>query len=399
MGEVKNILLSLIGRGKVLENISQGYKRTSYRFKTGEIFETGFFGSALWKYISQKEKINYWYIFGTSTSSWSEIIYALDEQKMSKFQDLAYEIYEAENIGIKEDLLKNWEKALSSEIPGIKLILIDPLDYKFFSEFLLENLPENDDLKIILDITHGYRYLPLILSFSIMYVKNFKNIKELKIYYGALEMSQDNAPVLEIDHINEIFQLSTAFELYKNSGYFPELLKNLGLNRREDVYFSIEMNERPREELEKIIEELESIKEKHKKVPAKALVEDLIPLCRERYLEDRMVERAKFFFKKKQYLKSLILLYEALTIIILKKAGYRDLSNIINRREKAREVYSKVLTEEWTRETFNNLEKIRNSAVHGNLRESQSSIRNFEDFSNLFQKSLELYHHLRKSLN
>jgi len=98
-------------------------------------------------------------------------------------------------------------------------------------------------------------------------------------------------------------------------------------------------------------------------------------------------------------LKSLILLYEALTIIILKKAGYRDLSNIINRREKAREVYSKVLTEEWTRETFNNLEKIRNSAVHGNLRESQSSIRNFEDFSNLFQKSLELYHHLRKSLN
>jgi len=97
----------------------------------------------------------------------------------------------------------------------------------------------------------------------------------------------------------KFFQLSTAFELYKNSGYFPELLKNLGLNRREDVYFSIEMNERPREELEKIIEELESIKEKHKKVPAKALVEDLIPLCRERYLEDRMVERAKFLFTKR----------------------------------------------------------------------------------------------------
>ncbi|MGC8814507.1 TIGR02221 family CRISPR-associated protein [Dictyoglomus sp.] len=396
---MKNILISLIGKGRTSENILKGYVKTKYRFRTGEIFETGFFGSALWKYVSHKEKIDHWYIFGTTKSSWSEIIYALEESKRNNFYHLSYEVYEAEITGIAENLLKTWEDALSSEIPGIKLILIDPFNYEFFSEFLLKNLPD-EDLKIILDITHGYRYLPLILSFSLMYVKNFKSIKELKIYYGALEMSENNeAPVLEIDHINELFQISTAFELYRNSGYFSELLKNLGIHGKENLYFMIEMNLRPRKELKEVIESLKKVEKEYKKICAESLIKDLTPLYSEEYLEDRMTKRAEFFFEKKQYLKSLILLYEALTIIILKKAGYGDLTKIENRRQKVKEVYIKVLPEDWMREIFDNLERVRNSSVHGNIRETQSIIRNFEDFNDLFKESLKLFYHIRKTLN
>lgn len=161
----------------------------------------------------------------------------------------------------------------------------------------------------------------------------------------------------------------------------------------------IEMNWRPRKELEEVIKSLRNIEEEYKKICAESLIKDLTPLYSEEYLEDRMTKRAEFFFEKKQYLKSLILLYEALTIIILKKAGYRDLTKVENRRQKVKEVYEKVLTEDWMREIFNNLERVRNSSVHGNIRETQSLIRNFEDFNKLFQKSLELFHHIRKTLN
>ncbi len=39
---MKNILISLIGKGRTSENISKGYLRTKYKFRTGEVFETGF---------------------------------------------------------------------------------------------------------------------------------------------------------------------------------------------------------------------------------------------------------------------------------------------------------------------------------------------------------------------
>jgi len=256
-------------------------------------------------------------------------------------------------------------------------------------------------VEIIFDITHAYRFMGVILSFCLMYLKNFKQIKGSKIYYGALDMRDSDgvAPAIELDFINDIFKLSTSFETYKNSGYFPELLTNLGMNNTEGTYFKIEMNGRPRAELERIIKELKEISkmDDFRKVAADILIRDLEPLQNAEYMEDRMVERAQFFFEKKQFLKALILLYEG-TIVLLGKKLDIDPPDIEENRGIIWEKINSILTEDWMRETFQNLKATRNNAVHGGLSSNlQKYVENPANFKELFQSSIKLYNYLRQT--
>lgn len=392
-----NIIISLIGVGRKVDNKDkyEGYVRTKYKFKDGFEFETAVFGSALYHYLQNKTKIDRWYILGSEKSAWSELLFALPQNLHNSLEEIWCSVKDAEIDGINHDLLKEWENILSQTIKGLNLILINPLDYRAFVNFLIEKLPDNEDINIILDITHGYRFMPLILSFGLMYVKNFKKINSIKLYYGALDMKQEEyAPVLEIDFINELFQLATSFELYKNSGYFVEILNNLGIENTENIYFQIELNHRPMKRLKEIIKKLQEIGENHRKICAQNLIEEFKPIIYKEYLEERMRERAKYFFEKKQYLKSLILLYEALCIVILKKSGIKEIDKIKNRRQKVKEVLNKVLNKEQI-EIFEALDETRNGAVHGNIKEAQLYIENFDKFSELFQKSIKLFEEIK----
>lgn len=393
-----NIIISLIGAGRKEENNkSGGYIRTKYKFNDGFEFETAVFGSALYHYLQNKINIDRWYILGTEKSAWSELLFALPKESYNLLVELWFKIKDTEVEGISYELLKEWESALSQEIKNINLTLINPLDYKAFVNFLIEALPDDEDLNIILDITHGYRFMPLILSFALMYIKNFKKINSIKLYYGALDMKKEEyAPVLEIDFINELFKLATSYELYKNSGYFVEILNNLGIENTENIYFQIELNHRPMKKLKEIIKGLKEIKEEHKKICANNIINDLSPIVHKEYLEERMIERAKYFFEKKQYLKSLTLLYEALCNAILIKSGIKDVNKVTNRRQKVKEVLTKVLNKEQI-EIFEDLDKTRNGAVHGNIKEAQLYIENFDRFSELFRKSIELFEEIYKS--
>ena len=398
---MKYALISLIGVGRKDNANKKGYLKTKYRFEDNGVFETAFFGSALYKYLNSKGcKIDRWLIFGTRYSSWSEIIDSIDPVKYNKFIDIWGMVMEEENSGLDDTLLNNWEESLKEEIPGLRLLPVEPLDYKAYVKHLLDEIP-GDDVEIIFDITHAYRFMGVILSFCLMYLKNFKQIKGLKIYYGALDMRDSDgvAPAIELDFINDIFKLSTSFETYKNSGYFPELLTNLGMNNTEGTYFKIEMNGRPRAELERIIKELKEISkmDDFRKVAADILIRDLEPLQNAEYMEDRMVERAQFFFEKKQFLKALILLYEG-TIVLLGKKLDIDPPDIEENRGIIWEKINSILTEDWMRETFQNLKATRNNAVHGGLSSNlQKYVENPANFKELFQSSIKLYNYLRQT--
>lgn len=384
---MKHILISLIGIGRKGNDGEKGYIKTKYKFDDGSIFETAFFGSALYSYLRSKGySIKHWFIFGTRSSSWSEIIDAIDGSKEDQFMDIWTKIYEEEKYGLSDELVKLWEEALRSELPGIRLIPVDPLEYDSYIRYLLEELPE-EDVEIIFDITHAYRYMSIVLAFSLMYIKNFKNIKGISIYYGALDMRNEDgtAPAVRIDYINDIFKLSTSYETYKNSGYFSDLLSILGIEGTERIYFKIEMNGRPRKELGEIINRLKDISKTGdiRKAPADILIRDLEPLQIKNYLEDRMVERALFFFEKKQYLKALILVYEAIDSLL----------------EKLRDrVYN---SPEYTimQDAFNILKKIRNKAVHGDdTGQVQKYLENFKEFEAIFNNCVYLYKKLSKNL-
>lgn len=402
MSGSKIVFVSLIGKGKPEEG-SIGYKKTIYAFnEIRDTVYTSFFGSALYKVLNrQGYDIDKWLIFGTNESSWSELLELLDEEYHDEMTELYAKVYDEEKNGISEELLREWEEALKRFIPGVRLIIVDPLEYEVYIDHMLREIPA-EPRTIVLDITHAFRHMPVVIAFSVMVLKHIKKILDIVVYYGAFDLKKDRfnenepTPVLRIDFINTLVSYAENLATFNNSGYFPPLLGTLGITDTEKTYFWLEMNRQPRSDIEKISKKLED-KAKEPSCAAKIaeyINQEIKPLIGAT-LDMRMVERAKFFFAKKQYLKALILLYEGLIIAIGRKHGFGSGLDY-GEREKIRQFIndneSTVFSNVEQRKTYTDLKWTRNAAVHGSSSQgTQNYIENEEQFRMLFNQALELY--------
>jgi len=142
MSGSKIVFVSLIGKGKPEEG-SIGYKKTIYAFnEIRDTVYTSFFGSALYKVLNrQGYDIDKWLIFGTNESSWSELLELLDEEYHDEMTELYAKVYDEEKNGISEELLREWEEALKRFIPGVRLIIVDPLEYEVYIDHMLREIP------------------------------------------------------------------------------------------------------------------------------------------------------------------------------------------------------------------------------------------------------------------
>jgi cell division protein DivIC len=306
----KTVLVSLIGKGTAIKN-SKGYTKAKYYFdETQDTIHTSFFGSALYKVLSkQGYDIDKWLIFGTSQSSWSELLYLVDEKHHDEMIELYDMVYDEENDSISKSLLLQWEALLHNHIPGIRLILVDPRDYEIYINHMINEIPR-DKTNVVLDITHAFRHMPVVIAFSLMALKHIKDISNIKVYYGAFELKEnrfDNhepTPVLNIDFINTLVSYSENLAIFSNSGYFPNILEDLGVSNMDKTYFWLEMNRQPRSDLESINKTLEEKAklEGHEAKIAEHIKKEIEPLIGAS-LDRRMIERARFFFEKKTILE------------------------------------------------------------------------------------------------
>ena len=91
------------------------------------------------------------------------------------------------------------------------------------------NIEEGD--KIVLDITHALRYIPMLAAIILDYVKVVKNTKVLGIYYGAWDMRDRTvdpnvAPIFDLTSLTEVQEWSQAvntFIKYGNSGHLEKI--------------------------------------------------------------------------------------------------------------------------------------------------------------------------------
>lgn len=402
MSDSKTIFISLIGKGRPQQD-RKGYQKTTYFFN--EIQDTvhkSFFGSALYEVLNRQEyEIDKWLIFGTNQSSWSELIEILDDQFHDEMTELYDKVYDEEEKGISGELLGEWQKALQRFIPGIRLIIVDPLDYEVYINHMLKEIPDEPG-KIVLDITHAFRHMPVVIAFSLMVLKHIKNISDIVVYYGAFELKKDRknaeepTPVLRIDFINTLVSYAENLATFNYSGYFPSLLNTLRITDTEKTYFWLEMNRQPRRDLEDISKKLkENMSESnHVAEISRYLNKEIEPLIGAT-LEKRMIERARFFFAKKQYLKDLILLYEGLILAVGRSQGMRNVLEY-QEREKIREYINKnfdtIFDTEEKKRIYSELKNTRHAAVHGTIsQETRNYLENEEQFQKLFNDALTLY--------
>jgi CRISPR-associated Csx2 family protein len=355
----------MIGRGN--------YRKTRYKFEDGTEIEKFLFGSALYSYLLTKGYNLDLLFVGTVNSGWGELIdltQDIEDQNLKKKIEEAFGKISGKDKTMEEGELKEWVSALSEALgTNINYILLnDPPQPEEISQKLLNLFSENDYSKVILDITHGYRFIPYAVSLGILLLKNLKNF-ELEIYYGFLEFQNEDGtrPVLRLNHLEELVKLSQALGILENTGDFRPYYKLISDNQEaQQIYFRIETNAQIGDskirELINTPVNSEYVKPIHEKVKNKYLK----PLRADR-TEDRLKNRARFFFERGQYLKAVLLLREALILLVGRLKGKVGSSGLeYSEREEAKRYLDQLNYYEWKV-----LKRLRNACAHGTQPQSQ----------------------------
>jgi CRISPR-associated protein (cas_TM1812). len=222
-----------------------------------------------------------------------------------------------------------------------------------------------------LDITHGYRFIPYAVSLGILLLKNLRDF-ELEIYYGFLEFQNEDGtrPVLRLNHLEELVKLSQALGILENTRNFRPYYKLITDNQEaQQIYFRIEtnaqINNRKLGELINTPVNSEYVKPIHEKVKSKYLE----PLKADR-MEDRLKNRARFFFERGQYLKAVLLLHEALILLVGRLKGKIGSSGLeYEERRRVKNELDQLNYSEWKV-----LRHLRNACAHGTKPRSQDML-------------------------
>jgi len=221
-------LISLIGKSKA--DPQTGYRKAQYGFEPGFSRTVSFFGLALLDYAKPERLI----LAGTAGSMWDvffEHQHTDDEAALALMDAVEKEAVSAPMLAIHEQRL--------SEKLGIPVqcLLIsyarDETEQTTILTDLAEHLAPGEN--IILDVTHGFRHLPMLALVAARYLARVRGVQVQEVYYGALEMTDPatrQTPVLRLSAMLHMLDWVDALAVYEHSGnygIFAPLLQQDGM--------------------------------------------------------------------------------------------------------------------------------------------------------------------------
>jgi cell division protein DivIC len=369
----KGLLISMIGQGRPKKEGQPSYDLINYQFQDGEVISTTVFGIALYKYLRKKGEDIDLLLVGTKGSSWTELI--VEENLLEEFEEIINLLEEEEKErNVEENLLEEFvkliEKSLNTEVKYV--LLSSPPSPEEISQktirVLVDLFEEKNYDKVYIDITHGFRYMPTVVLLNLMILRKLWNF-DIEIYYGfgIFDTGRPEGPkkVARLNHLEDLIKLSEALGILENTGDFRPYYKLISDNQEaQQIYFRIETNAQIGDskirELINTPVNSEYVKPIHEKVKNKYLK----PLRADR-TEDRLKNRARFFFERGQYLKAVLLLHEALILLVGRLKGKIGSSGLeYSEREEARRYLDQLY--EWKV-----LRRLRNACAHGTQPQSQ----------------------------
>jgi cell division protein DivIC len=197
----RTVLVSFLGKGiRATEEQPRshlGYRTAQYDFTHlgGSVEESAMFGLALLRHLrTQNQKPNVWLILGSPQSSWDALIEAvdieaLDSQQMETLNALFQRVGEAVKReeahpsskgsgSLTETLLQEWARTLTMHLhPTQVRCFLSGWSYNRAEQeqlwkILSEQTEEQD--RLILDITHGFRHQPMLTAFIVTLLNRLK---------------------------------------------------------------------------------------------------------------------------------------------------------------------------------------------------------------------------------
>ena len=223
-------LISFLGKGQD----GRGYRDANYQFDDNQYFEKQkYIGLALAEKIKPSKII----LLGTSGSMWDVFLESESEGLVEQWLELNDAV---KSQSVTQKQLQPFEqflsKALNTEVHCILIPFAKDAQEQIAILSVLADIL-NDRDQVILDVTHGFRHLPMLALVAARFLKTIKKINVQHIYYGALEMTeQDKTPVLKLDSLLSMLDWVDALTIFDKDGdygQFTDLLVQEGLAENE----------------------------------------------------------------------------------------------------------------------------------------------------------------------
>ena len=223
-------LISFLGKGQD----GRGYRDTTYHFPDGELVNNQkYIGLAL----ANKYQPNKIVLLGTAGSMWDVFLEQISSGLEEEWVELSDSVKEQR---VTKEQLQPFEQFLSERLSAeVHCILIpfakDTIEQMNILSVMSDSLDQNES--IILDVTHGFRHLPMLALVAARFLKKTKSIETEHIYYGALDMTQnDETPVLLLDGLLDMLDWVDALTTFDKDGdyrVFEPLLIEAGLKQED----------------------------------------------------------------------------------------------------------------------------------------------------------------------
>ena len=272
------VLISFLGTGSLEKGKSEidmrsarEYRKACYHLGERNLGEFPFVAAAL----SSAHQVDKVILIGTVHSMWEEVYRYFSEKNGREIDEHAYlsvaEYCESANADSPLEL--PYKSEIENAVGNAKIEIIR---YGVTEEEISENISiilklsgqfSSGD-EVIVDITHSFRSLPMLIMNLLIYMKNVgrKKINISHIYYGMLEIAREKgyAPIIDLRKISELSDWITgaySFSQYGNAYKVAELLQDTDSSMSSRLKkFSDELNLNHLDALEKEVSNLRAMK-------------------------------------------------------------------------------------------------------------------------------------------
>ena len=230
-----HVLISFLGR--VAKN-ETGYRTTRYSFDGVLDEPTAFIGWSLRRRLMPDRLV----ILGTAGSMWDHL-FEKDIDLGAVAEDERLALQEAiETKAVTESLLEPLAPLLAKQLGcEVRLVLIPYCRSEVEQLQLLRLMAAevNQGDQVSLDVTHGFRHLPILAMLSSLHLREVKNAEIVGIWYGAYDPDTQDAPIYNLGGLLRIADWLVAlhnFDKDGDYGVFAELIERDGVPAQQANY-------------------------------------------------------------------------------------------------------------------------------------------------------------------
>lgn len=236
----------------IMDGRLKPYDKTKYKKPDGKEFMSAFVAKPLIDLFSPDEVI----MIGTSKSAWTAFFSTFGEENELK-KERMLQLFELEENGGKDldtEKLKEYaqkiqecyEKGITTWVTGKEKVKIHVIvtrygidrsellqNYRLISNSIGAVLNQRGtEYQVAFDITHSFRSMPIYNLVILNYLQNVSQIdlEIANVYYGNLDVKWENegiAPIVELDELIRVLELSNSVNEFKNTGNAVSLLQSI----------------------------------------------------------------------------------------------------------------------------------------------------------------------------